>query len=114
MVILLTNSHFIAIKYDKYHNLFLKIKKMLFINSLEIISGIYALVGENPIKEMVVKLSPSTNETLPRLARPFVVLILILALGACTSQASREAGLAVIEAERVAAARQPRGSGFSD
>ena len=53
-----------------------------------------------------MKLSPSTNETLPWLARPFVVLILILALGACTSQATREAGLAVIEAERVAAAQE--------
>ena len=49
-----------------------------------------------------MKLSPGTKEAFPRLARPFVMLALILALGACTSQAAREAELAVIEAERVA------------
>ena len=49
-----------------------------------------------------MKLSPGTNEAFPRLGRPFVMLALILALGACTSQAAREAELAVIEAERVA------------
>ena len=53
-----------------------------------------------------MKLSPGTKEAFPRLARPFVMLALILALGACTSQAAREAELAVIEAERVAAEQE--------
>ncbi|GIT63679.1 MAG: hypothetical protein Ct9H300mP22_0790 [Gammaproteobacteria bacterium] len=48
-----------------------------------------------------MKLSPGTKEAFPRLARPFVMLALILALGACTSQAAREAELAVIEAEEL-------------
>ena len=50
-----------------------------------------------------MKFSSSANEALTRLTRLFVMPVLILVLGACTSQATREAELAAIEAERIAA-----------
>lgn len=42
------------------------------------------------------------QQLLPRLGRISVVMALLITLGACTSQAAREAEIAAIEAERVA------------
>ncbi|NKB34123.1 MAG: hypothetical protein GKR91_13605 [Pseudomonadales bacterium] len=56
-----------------------------------------------------MKLGPTIKESngrLQQVLRPLGVLVLLLALGACTSQAAREAELAAIEAERVAAEQE--------